>query len=130
MISFQDSILITSAKTFISNEVTFRNLGGCIFWEATIQPIIEGFRRALEQIRLIFQKDFPGNCVEKGFEGVILGTWKLVGVWVKDASGFRGKKAEMSIRNTQKMVAKEKREKAMVEEHMVLKRGFESLGGI
>lgn len=53
-----------------------------------------------------------------------------MGVWVKDASGFRGKKVEMSIGSTQKMVTKGKGERATVEERVVVKRGYESLGGI
>lgn len=58
------------------------------------------------------------------FERVRLGRWRSVGVWVKNASDFGGKRAEMSVGNTLKMVAKEKRERALVEEHIVVRRGF------
>lgn len=43
---------------------------------------------------------------------------------MKDASDFGGKRAEMSVGNTLKMVAKGKRERALVEEYIVVRRGF------
>lgn len=55
---------------------------------ATIQSTTGGFRRAVEQIRFILQKDHSGYCMEKGFEGIRPGTWRPVGVWVKEASNF------------------------------------------
>lgn len=42
--------------------------------------------------------------MEKGPEGIRLGPWRPVGVWVKDASGFDGKEVEMSVGNALKVV--------------------------
>lgn len=67
---------------------------------ATIQHTTEGFRGAVEQIRLVFQKDCSGYCVEE----VRLGMWRSMGVWVKDGNDFGGKKGEMSVGSTLKMV--------------------------
>lgn len=69
---------------------------------ATIQSTTEDFRRAVEQIRFIFQKDHSGYYMEKGFEGVRPGTWRPVGVWVKEASDFE--ENDPKIGNTPKIV--------------------------
>lgn len=48
-------------------------------------------------IRLLFQRiTLAGYCVEKGLEGIQQGTWRSVGVWIEDVSGFEDRKVEIS----------------------------------